>query len=235
MTDDLVVVSGVSGGLGAEIARVLLSQGFRVAGISRKPNEKLNEFPGFTFYEQDLRRLDNIPSLILKIAENQGPIFGLVNNSAIGKDAILSTMHLTDIEDVVGLNLVSPMVVTKHALRSMLLTGRGRVINITSVVSRTGYKGLSVYASTKSGLEGFTKSLAREVGTRGITVNCVAPGFMETDMTHKLGESKLEKIKRRTSIGRLVRVSEAAETVGYLLSPLAEAITGQTIYVDGGS
>jgi 3-oxoacyl-[acyl-carrier protein] reductase len=117
----------------------------------------------------------------------------------------------------------------------MLIEKFGRVVNITSVVAHTGYKGLSVYASTKSGLEGFTKSLAREVGKRGITVNNVAPGFMVTKMTSELGGDSLEQIKRRTPIGRLVSTEEVALAVKFLLAPESSGITGITLTVDGGA
>ena len=232
-----VVVTGTTGNLGGSIARVLLEEGYRVIGVARR-QETIPEIQAHECYVHkpfDLGSLEKIPQLIEGITRQFGPIYGLVNNSALGLDSVLATMHAQDIRALLSVNLNAPIELAKHAIRGMLVAREGRIINITSVVAQTGYKGLSVYAATKAGLEGFTKSLAREVGKRGITVNNVAPGFMPTDMTAGLGEEQMNQIRRRTPMGRLVTSAEVAESVSFLLSMRASGITGHTLTVDGGA
>lgn len=232
-----VLVTGTTGDLGGSIARVLLTEGYRVIGLARR-QEAAPEIQFHQNYDHksfDLRRLEDIPDLIVGLTRQFGPIYGLVNNSALGLDSVLATMHARDIQAMLTVNLNAPIELAKHSVRGMLIAREGRIINITSVVAQTGYKGLSVYAATKAGLEGFTKSLAREVGKRGITVNNVAPGFMPTDMTAGLGDEQMNQIRRRTPLGRLVSSAEVAESVSFLLSAKASGITGHTMTVDGGA
>jgi len=232
-----VLVTGTSGTLGAEIAQSLLAEGYRVIGVSRRAAQldSLTSNPDYHDWCFDLSNLDQIPELISSIVAENGYLYGLVNNSAIGLDSVLATMHAKDIQALIGLNLNAPIELAKHAVRGMLVTKTGRIVNITSVVAQTGYKGLSVYASTKAGLEGFTKSLAREVGKRGITVNNVAPGFMPTDMTAGLGTEQMDQIRRRTPLRRLVTATEVASGVTFLVSDGGSGITGHTLTIDGGA
>jgi 3-oxoacyl-[acyl-carrier protein] reductase len=143
-------------------------------------------------------------------------------------------MHQSDIDRVMATNLTGPIVFTKYISRSMLSRGEGRIVNISSIIASTGFHGLSVYAATKAGLEGFTRSLSREIGKLGLTVNCVAPGYMETEMTEGLQGGKLDSIRRRAPLG-LPRVEDAAGAVSYLLGPDAARVTGAVLTVDGGS
>lgn len=232
-----VIVTGTSGMLGEAIAANLLSEGYRVIGISRRNplSESLVTNHNYSHEVFDLQKISKIPDLVSRITSQFGPIYGLVNNSALGIDSVLATMHSKDITDLLQINLNAPIELAKHSIRGMLVQRVGRVVNITSVVAHTGYKGLSVYASTKAGLEGFTKSLAREIGKRNITVNNVAPGFMPTEMTSGLGEEQLSQIRRRTPLGRLVTSQEVADAVSFLLSEKASGITGHTLTVDGGA
>jgi 3-oxoacyl-[acyl-carrier protein] reductase len=148
---------------------------------------------------------------------------------------VLATMPNSSIDHLMRLNIQAPILLSKYLVRSMLLNRKGRIINISSIIAKTGFNGLSVYAASKAALEGFSKSLAREVGKAGITVNCVAPGYMQTDMTSSLLGDKLESIKRRSPLGKLATVDDAAAMVIYLLSERASAITGTVLTVDAGS
>ena len=159
----------------------------------------------------------------------------MVNNAAIGHDGVLATMHEKDIFQLVTTNVTAPILLTKYASRSMLINGTGRIVNVGSIIGSTGFNGLSVYGATKSALSGFTKSLAREVGKANITVNTLAPGYMETAMTAGLQGDKLASIKRRSPLGRLANVDDAASAVVFLLSDAAASITGTTLTVDAGS
>ena len=159
-----------------------------------------------------------------------------MNNAAIGRDGVLATLHERDIAELIKINVEAPILLTKYILRSMLINRGGRIINVSSIIAATGFNGLSVYGATKAALAGFTKSLAREVGKAGITVNTLAPGFMETSMTSALkGGDKLESIKRRSPLGYLAKVEDAAYAVSYLLSEKSSSVTGTTITVDAGS
>jgi 3-oxoacyl-[acyl-carrier protein] reductase len=159
----------------------------------------------------------------------------LVNNAGLGTDGVLGNMRDQDIERLIRLNSVSPIVFTKYVVRSMMTERRGRIVNITSVVASTGYSGLSVYAATKASLVGFTRSLAREVGQLGITVNAIAPGFIDTDMTKELTPAQREQISKRSALRRLAEASDVAASVAFLMGEGGRNITGTVLTVDAGN
>lgn len=238
MTDrQTVIVTGAAKGLGLSIAETLVEAGFYIAGIGRSASEAFNELPADQrhFTEYDLMDLAGIPALVKGIVNAApGPLYGLVNNAGVGLDGTLATQHASDISRVLTLNLEAPIALSKYAVRHMLRNRQGRIVNISSIIASTGFNGLAVYAASKAGLEGFTRSLSREVGRAGITVNCVAPGYMLTDMTAGLEGEKLDSVKRRAPLG-LPETSHAAHAVRYLLEPGAAKTTGTVITVDGGS
>jgi 3-oxoacyl-[acyl-carrier protein] reductase len=239
-----VVVTGGSRGLGLGIAQRLISEGYRVIAVARSQNEEMQRacakaeasHPGsFVFLPFDLSEIDKIPSFIAGIRKEHGPIYGLVNNAGISFEGTLAMMPTAQIEQLVRVNVLSPIVLTKHVVRGMMSEGEGRIVNVSSIMAFTGYSGLSVYGATKSSLIGFSKSLAREVGRVGINVNSVAPGFIDTDLTSKLDEKDRDKIARRSAFRRLAEVEDVANAVEFLLSDKAKNITGTVITVDAGS
>jgi 3-oxoacyl-[acyl-carrier protein] reductase len=232
---DLVVVSGTSSGLGRATAHRLVDEGYRVLGLARRDVDPAGLGPGYTHVRVDLAELDGIPALARHVLAEHGTPYALVNNAATGTDGLLATMHNSQIRGSVELNLLSPMLLTKYLSRAMLAQRRGRVVNVSSIVARTGFRGLSVYAATKAGLEGFTRSLARDVGRRGVTVNAVAPGFVETGMTEVLDDDQLERIRARSPLRRFATADEVAAAVVYLLSEGAAGVTGTVITVDAGA
>jgi 3-oxoacyl-[acyl-carrier protein] reductase len=236
---DYVVVTGASRGLGLAICQQLLADGYPVVGFARTYTEALGEFTekyqkAFVYIEADLSNVSDIPPLCQKLIKQYGRPYGLVNNAASGHDGVLATMPNDQIGALLELNIQSPILLTKYLVRSMMLNRRGRVINISSIIAKTGFNGLSVYAATKAALEGFSKSLAREVGKAGITVNCVAPGYLKTDMTSGLTGEKLKSIERRSPLGELASVNDVAHMVSYLLTDKASNITGTVMTVDSG-
>lgn len=234
-----VVVTGASRGLGLAIVQAVLASDYNVIAMSRAASDQLTSVledvgERGAFVPLDMRDADAIAATSRDIVRSRGPIYGLVNNAGIGTDGVLATLHRSDIEAVLETNLLGPILLTKFIMRSMLASGEGRIINISSITATTGFHGLSVYGASKAGLEGFTRSLAREAGRRHVTVNCVAPGYMETAMTAGLEGDKLESIRRRAPLG-LPAPAEAASAVTYLLSPSAAKVTGTVLTVDGGS
>jgi len=159
----------------------------------------------------------------------------LVNNAGLGLDGALALMPNSQIERLIRVNTLSPILLTKYVVCHMMADGGGRIVNVASVVSFTGYAGLSVYGATKASLVGFTRSLAREVGRAGINVNAVAPGFVDTDMTREMGESGKDRIVKRSALRRLPEIDDIASAVEFLLSEKARNITGTVITVDAGS
>ncbi len=232
MSGDLVVVTGTSSGLGEAIARRLLRDGWRVVGISRRAADLGT---GYSHVVADLSDLAAIPQLVKQVTAAHGPTFGLVNNAASGRDGLLATMHNSEITGVIELDLLSPILLSKYLCRPMINAGHGRIVNITSIVARNGFRGLAAYSAAKAGLEGFTRSLARDLGARGVTVNCVAPGFVDTAMTASLRHQDLARIRGRSPLGRFTTVEEIAGSVSYLLTADAAGITGTVLTVDGGS
>jgi 3-oxoacyl-[acyl-carrier protein] reductase len=187
------------------------------------------------FVPFDLGNVDDIPQLVQSLRKQHGPIYGLVNNAAVGTDGHLGLMKNSQIEELIRINTLAPIVLSKYVVRSMMSEGIGRIVNVTSIIGFTGYSGLSVYGATKASMMGFTRSLAREVGRLGINVNAVAPGFMETDMTGGLKGEQREQVARRTALKRLPEVDEVADSVEFLLSDRARSITGTVLTVDAGS
>jgi 3-oxoacyl-[acyl-carrier protein] reductase len=240
-----VLVTGGSRGLGLGIARKLAGSGFRVVAIARRPSDELGAAmreagDALSFWPCDLGDIAGIAELVPAIRKEFGPLYGLVNNAGTGTSGVLASMRVPEIERTVQLNTVSPLVLTKHVVRAMMMDGGhadrgGRIVNISSIVSATGFSGLAVYGATKAALVGFTKSLAREVGPLGITVNAVAPGFVDTAMTEGLDGAQRDQIARRSPLHRLAEISDIAEAVAFLVSDAARNITGTVLTVDAGS
>ncbi|HEY4319053.1 MAG TPA: SDR family oxidoreductase [Herbaspirillum sp.] len=236
----LIVVTGASKGVGLAISRQLLTHDYRVAAVSRTLTAELGALAqqygdDVRFLPYDFANLEGIHALCGELVRQLGRPYGLINNAAIGHDGVLATMHERQIGELLRVNLEAPILLSKYLLRPMLLNQSGRIINISSIIASTGFNGLSVYGASKAALSGFTKSLAREVGKAGITVNEIAPGYMETGMTTGLQGEKLASIKRRSPLGRLATVDDVAGAVLYLLGAQAEAVTGTCITVDAGS
>ncbi|WP_050527610.1 SDR family NAD(P)-dependent oxidoreductase [Pseudorhodobacter aquimaris] len=234
-----VFVTGVSQGLGLAIAKRLAADGYRVVGLSRRLSAEyktlMDHLPeAVSFEEFDVSDIAGMPDHVRKLLKTYAPVYGLVNNAGIGLDGVLATQHQSDIDKILKTNLTGPITLTKYVSRSMMARGEGRIVNISSIIASTGFHGLAVYAASKAGLEGFTRSLSRELGKMKLTVNCVAPGYMETEMTDGLAGEKLNSVRRRAPLG-LPRVEDAAGAVAYLLGPDGAATTGTVITVDGGS
>lgn len=238
-----ILVTGGTRGLGLAITRRLAREGYRVVATGRRPSEALDQVireasaagGAVEFRALDLSARTGLYDFVREVTRTSGGLYGLVNNAAVAHDGVLATMHETQIAEVLTVNVTHTLMLTKYALRPMLLARAGRVINIASIIGFTGFNGLSVYGASKAALIGFTRSLAREVGRAGITVNAVAPGYMATDMSAGLGEEQRAAIQRRTPLGRLVTVEEVAGAVAFLCGPDAAGITGAVLTVDGGS
>jgi 3-oxoacyl-[acyl-carrier protein] reductase len=240
-----VIVTGGSRGIGLGFVRRLAKTGYGVMALARQESPELREaideaarsgtgFIGFRAY--DLAQTDGMAALVKQLRKDLGPVYALVNNAGMSIDGTLALTSATQIEQVVRLNVISPILLTKYVLRSMLADGvGGRIVNVASVIAFTGYSGLSVYGATKASMIGFTRSLAREVGRTGVTVNAVAPGFVDTELTRELSQEHREQIARRSALRRLVEVEDVAAAVEYLLSDGARNITGTVLTVDAGN
>lgn len=239
-----VIVTGGSRGLGLGIVRRLSTAGYRVVTIARKESADLvtamqeaerTNAGSIHFVPFDLSAIEAIPDLVKKLRKDFGAIYGLVNNAGISFDGSLPLMHTSQIEQLVRVNTVSPMVLTKYVVRSMMADGGGRIVSISSITAFTGYSGLAVYSATKAALVGFSRSLAREVGRMKVNVNAVAPGFVETDLTHGMKDEQRQQIERRSALKHLADVDDVANAVEFLLSDKAKNITGTVLTVDAGA
>jgi len=236
-----VIVTGGSRGLGAGIVQAYLDTGDRVATCSRSTTDQVAAWQSdpvtsdrFLFVEADLSRREDGSAFVDAVVERWGDPDVLVNNAGVARDGILAILADDDIDTVLDLNLKGTFHVTKLVSRRMLSAGSGRIINISSIVGRSGYRGLSIYSATKAALDGFTRALARELGSKGITVNSVAPGYLRTEMSHGLDEAQLQQIVRRTPTGRLGEPEDVARAVQFLAAPENDYITGHVMVVDGG-
>jgi 3-oxoacyl-[acyl-carrier protein] reductase len=236
-----VLVTGGSRGIGLAIARKLAASGFNVIAVARRESDELRTAVTETkqgnlhFRACDLSAVDAIPAFVKQMRDEFGAIYGLVNNAGIGTEGLLATMHNSEIEALIRLNVLSPVILTKYIVRHMMADGEGRIVNISSIIASTGYNGLSVYGATKAAATGFTRSLAREVGKLGITVNAIAPGFINTELTHSLGGEGRQKIASRSALKRLPEASDVASMVDYLLGEGGRNITGAVLTVDAGN
>jgi 3-oxoacyl-[acyl-carrier protein] reductase len=215
-----------SRGIGLAIARRLAGAGYNVIAVARRESDELRETirgvvergsGGLHFRAFDLSDVDAIPSFVKTLRDEFGAIYGLVNNAGIGTQGLLATMHNTEIEALLRLNVLSPVILTKYVVRQMMADGAGRIINMSSIIATTGYNGLSVYGATKAAASGFTRSLAREVGKLGITVNAIAPGFVDTELTQSLSEDQRKRIAGRSALRRLPETGDVDRMVEYLL------------------
>ena len=241
LTGQIALVTGASRGIGAAIAIELGKQGATVIGTATSENgaSLISSTLAAAGIKGEGMALDvndaaQIEVTLKAISEKYGEISVLVNNAGITRDTLLMRMKDDDWDAVLSTNLTSVYRMSQAVLRPMMKARTGRIISISSVVGHMGNAGQTNYAAAKAGMTGFTKSLAAEVGSRGITVNCVAPGFIETDMTAELPEDITTKMLSRIPVGRLGSVKEIAATVAFLASPSAAYITGETIHVNGG-
>jgi 3-oxoacyl-[acyl-carrier protein] reductase len=239
-----VIVTGGSRGLGLAIACTLAASGYRVIAIARSESKELQrairdlESGGearLSFLPSDLSDTGNIGAMVSGLRKRYGPVYGLVNNAGIGTSGVLAMMQDEQIEALTRLNIDAPIILSKYVVRSMMVERKGRIVNISSIAGSRGFSGRSAYSATKAALLGFTRSLAREVGPLGITVNAIAPGFIGTEMTRELDEGQRHKIARRSALRRLAEAGDIAGAVEYLMSDRAQNITGTTMTIDAGN
>jgi 3-oxoacyl-[acyl-carrier protein] reductase len=243
MSEDkkVALVTGASRGIGKAIATALSADGYLVVGtattdggadaISAYLSERKNQGCGMRLNVADQ---DSVTAVVKAIGEQFGAPLILINNAGITRDNILMRMKEQEWQDVIETNLSALYRVSKACLRGMTKARWGRIVNITSVVGSMGNIGQSNYAATKAGAEGFSRALARELGSRSVTVNCVAPGFIDTDMTRALPEAHRDSLLQQIPIGRLGTPAEIAGLVSFLCSDLAGYITGETVHINGG-
>ena len=234
-----VLVTGGAGGIGAEIVKSMYSLGANIliSGSNEQKLEKLsNSFSNpLLYFAADLSKRDDIEKLVERTLEKfNNKLDILINNAGITRDNLTLRMKDSEWNDVINLNLNSSFYLTKFFLKNMIKNRYGRVINISSVVGSSGNLGQANYSASKAGIEGMSKSMALEVASRNITINCVAPGFIETDMTKNLLSKNEDALKRSIPMGRVGSPDEIANVVSFLASDAAGYITGQTIHVNGG-
>jgi 3-oxoacyl-[acyl-carrier protein] reductase len=239
-----VLVTGGSRGIGLAISRRIAKAGYKVIAVARRESDELTNAireieaggaGGLHFRAFDLSEIDAIPAFVKRLRDEFGPLYGLVNNAGIGAEGLLANMHNTEIEALVRLNITSPIVLTKYVVRHMMADGAGRIVNMSSIIAATGYNGLSVYGATKAAATGFTRSLAREVGRSGITVNAIAPGFVDTELTQSLSEDQRQRIAGRSALRRLPEADDVARMVEYLLGDGGRNVTGSVLTIDAGN
>ncbi len=239
LSGKIALVTGASRGIGAAIADTLAQAGATVIGTATSESgaaaigERLAQWGG-QGRALNAEEEGSIENLISAIEKEFGKLDILVNNAGITRDNLLMRMKEKEWDEIMQVNLKSVFRASKAVLRGMMKQRSGRVINITSVVGTMGNAGQANYAAAKAGLIGFSKSMAREVGSRGITVNCVAPGFIDTDMTRALPEETRKTFEAQTSLGRFGEAQDIADAVLFLASDQAKYITGQTLHVNGG-
>jgi 3-oxoacyl-[acyl-carrier protein] reductase len=236
---EVVLVTGATRGIGAAIAALLAEQGATVIGTatSEKGVATINaslQPKGGAGRLLDVTDPEGIDALVVEIGKTFGPLTILVNNAGITRDQLLMRLREEDWQAVLDTNLSSVYRTSKAVMRGMMKARKGRIINIASVVGVTGNPGQTNYAAAKAGIIAFSKSLAREVGSRGITVNVVAPGFIDTDMTRALGEDQRKTLETQIALGRLGAPVHIAQAVAFLASDAAAYITGETLHVNGG-
>ena len=239
LTGEVALVTGASRGIGAAIADELAAQGATVIGTAT--SEAGAKAIGDRLAGQgghgrvlDVADAASVDALIDGIAKDIGPVSILVNNAGITRDNLLMRMKDEDWQAILDTNLTSVYRTSKAVMRAMMKARRGRIINIASVIGVTGNAGQANYAAAKAGIIGFSKSMAREIGSRGITVNVVAPGFIDTDMTRALPEDAKKGMLDQIALGRLGEPADIARAVAFLAGPSAAYITGETLHVNGG-
>ncbi len=238
-----VLVTGGSRGIGLAIVRRLAAAGYNVIAVARRESAELRDAirdlkpgaGGLHFKACDLSAIEAIPAFVKSLRDEFGAIYGLVNKAGLGTEGLLATMHNSEIEALVRLNVLSPVILTKYVVRHMMADGQGRIVNMSSIIASTGYNGLSVYGATKAAATGFTRSLAREVGKLDITVNAIAPGFIATELTQGLTDDDRKRIAGRSALRRLPEADDVAALVDYLLGEGGRNITGSVLTVDAGN
>ncbi|WP_436697976.1 SDR family NAD(P)-dependent oxidoreductase [Nocardioides sp. BYT-33-1] len=237
----VVVVTGGSRGLGAGIVQAYLDDGDIVATCARSSTPEVEKWQGdpavadrFLFQAADVSSSADCAAFVNAVIERFGRIDVLVNNAGVARDGVIGLTSDEDIDVVVDLNVKGSLYMARQVSRRMMVRRSGTIVNISSVVGRSGYRGLAVYSATKAALEGMTRALARELGTRGITVNAIAPGYLRTEMSHGLDEDQLQQIVRRTPAGRLGDPEDIARACQFLTDPRNTYLTGQVLVVDGG-
>lgn len=237
----VVVVTGGSRGLGAGIVESYLATGDLVATCARSITPEVQAWqadPGLAervlFEPADLSKSDDVDRFVKRVIAEWGRIDVLINNAGVARDGILGMFSDDDIDTVVDLNIKGTLYVTRAVSRRMLTRRSGSIVNISSVVGRSGYRGLAAYSASKAALDGMTRSLARELGSRGITVNAIASGYLRTEMSHGLDDEQLQQIVRRTPSGRLGEPDDIARACQFLTDPRNTYVTGTVMVVDGG-